>query len=237
VILYANGCSNTAADEAVVPNVFASANAITTIDRRPHPKNLEASWCTVLAKHLKYELVCEAESASSNDRILRTTTSWINNNLDRLDQTFIAIQWTTWEREEWLHEGVYYQVNSSGYDRVPPELKQRYKNYVISHDYRQKTLEWHEKIWQFHCWLNQLNVPHIMYNGWSTFSYMPDRKDWNNQYLGPYDKNLSYNSVLVNNGFKWATPNRYHFRADGHCFWAKYLLQYIIDNKLLQSSK
>lgn len=233
MILYANGCSHTAAAEAVVSDGFAIDDGRHGIDRRPHPKNLEASWCTVLSKHLKYELVCEAETASSNDRILRTTTNWINNNLDKLDQTFIAIQWTTWEREEWLHNGVYYQVNASGCDAVPPELEQRYKHYVIDHDYNQKTLEWYEKIWQFHCCLRQLNVPHVMYNGWSTFSGIPDRKNWNNQYLGPYDKNLSYNSVLVNNGFKWATPNHYHFRADGHCFWSNYVLQYITKNKLL----
>ena len=40
MILYANGCSHTAAAEAVVPDVFAVDNGKNGIDRRPHPTNL-----------------------------------------------------------------------------------------------------------------------------------------------------------------------------------------------------
>lgn len=233
MILYANGCSHTAAAEAVVPDAFAVDDGKAGIDRRPHPKNLAASWCTVLSQHLDADLICEAESASSNDRILRTTRAWIESNRELLPDTFLAIQWTTWEREEWLWQGQYYQVNASGKDYVPRELRQRYQEYVVSVDYNQKTLEWYEKIWQFHVWLRDQNIRHVMFNGWSTFSDMPDRRDWNQQYIGPYNRDLSYNSVLKNNGFEWATPGHFHFRADGHRFWAQYVLQYIQHNQLL----
>lgn len=233
MILYANGCSHTAAAEAVVPEAFAIDDGKNGIDRSPHPLNLAASWCTHLARHLDRDLVCQAESASSNDRILRTTRDWINRNVDLLPQTFMVIQWTTWEREEWLHHGTYYQVNASGIDYVPVELQEKYRNYVIGIDYYQKAIEWHDKIWQFHSWLKQLGIAHVMYNGWSNFSNLQNRYNWGQNYLDPYDYNATYNSVLKNNGFEWATPNGYHFRADGHCFWAQYLLQYITDNKLL----
>jgi hypothetical protein len=237
MILYANGCSHTAAAEAVVSAAFAEDDGLNGIDRRPHPLNLAASWCTHLAQHMGRELVFQAESASSNYRILRTTTDWINNNPDLVKQTFMVIQWTTWEREEWLHNGIYYQVNASGIDYVPEELQQQYKNYVINVDYNEKTKEWHQQIWKFHCWLKELNIPHVMYNSWSTFSDLSDRHDWGKHYLDPYNRDLSYNSVLKNNGFEWASSTGYHFRADGHCFWAQYLLQYIVDNKLLESPK
>lgn len=233
MILYANGCSHTAAAEAVIPNAFAEDDGLNGIDRRPHPLNLAASWCTHLAGHLNRKLICQAESGSGNDRIMRTTTEWIKTNKDLLPHTFMAIQWTTWEREEWLHDGIYYQVNASGVDYVPQALQDRYKNYIVNVDYTQKTQYWHEKIWQFHLWLRELNIPHVMYNGWSTFSDLSNQMDWKSYYLNPYDRDLSYNSVLKNNGFEWATPGHFHFRADGHCFWAKYLLQYITDNKLL----
>lgn len=233
MILYANGCSHTAAAEAVVPDCFAVDDGKAGIDRRPHPVNLAASWCTKLAEKLNAQLVCEAESASSNDRILRTTKAWIDNNPEKLSQTFMVIQWTTWEREEWLHNGVWYQVNASGTDWVPADLHTRYKEYVVNHDYWTKTLEWHEKTWALHNQLTGLGIPHLFYNGWSTFSDIQDRQPFGKNFLGPYDRDLSYNSVLINNNFKWVTPNHYHFGADGHCFWADYLLQYIHTNQIL----
>jgi hypothetical protein len=237
MILYANGCSHTAAAEAVVREAFAVDDGKAGINRRPHPLNLAASWCTKLAEKLNAELVCDAESASSNDRILRTTQSWLENNADKLSQTFVVIQWTTWEREEWLHNGVWYQVNASGADWVPPELRQRYKEYVINHDYRAKTQEWHTKIWDLHCQLTNSNIPHLFYNGWSTFSDIQNRHPFGTNYLGPYNRDLSYNSVLINNNFEWVSPNHYHFGANGHCFWAEYLLQYINDNNLIATDE
>ena len=35
----------------------------------------------------------------------------------------IVMQWSTWEREEWLHNGIYYQVGASGIDDVPQDLQ------------------------------------------------------------------------------------------------------------------
>jgi hypothetical protein len=76
-------CSHTAAAEAVVQDGFAEDDGRAGIDRRPHPLNLAASWCTHLARDLGRTLVCDAESASSNDRIIRTTREWIANNPDK----------------------------------------------------------------------------------------------------------------------------------------------------------
>ena len=62
MILYANGCSHTAAAEAVVPECFAEDDGRHGIDRRPHPANLAESWCSHLARSLGWELICDAES-------------------------------------------------------------------------------------------------------------------------------------------------------------------------------
>jgi hypothetical protein len=235
MILYANGCSHTAAAEAVVPNCFAKDDGRAGIDRRPHPANLAASWCTQLAEQLGADLVCDAESGSSNDRILRTTQRWLNSQTD-LSNTVVVIQWTTWEREEWLHNGTWYQVNASGTDWVPTDLHLRYKEYVANHDYWAKTQEWYKKIWDLHVELLDKKVTHLFYNGWSTFSDIPNKQDFGKNYIGPYDRKLSYNSVLVNNGFEWVSPNSYHFDAKGHCFWANYVLQYIKQNNLVNTN-
>ena len=233
MILYANGCSHTAAAEAVVPAAFAEDDGRVGIDRRPHPLNLAASWCTKLAKHLNADLVCDAESASSNDRIIRTTREWIANNPERLSNTFMVIQWTTWEREEWLHNGTWYQVNASGADWVPKELQQRYREFVIDIDWTEKTLHAHEQIWALHNQLDNLNIPHLFYSGYSTFSDVQNCHDWGRSYMEPYNRQGSYTAILQQNGHahtKW-----YHFDAKGHCFWANYVLQYIKQNNLVNT--
>lgn len=231
MILYANGCSHTAAAEAVVPEAFAVDDGKNGIDRRPHPANLAASWCTHLARDLGRALHCDAESASSNDRIIRTTREWIANNPEQLKNVLMVIQWTTWEREEWLHNGTWYQVNASGADWVPKELQQRYRQFVIDVDWAIKTQECHEKIWALHTELQNLNIPHLFYSGHSTFSDVQNHHNWTQSYLEPYNRLGSYNAILQTNGHvptKW-----YHFDAKGHCFWAKYLLQYIKQHNLV----
>jgi hypothetical protein len=231
MILYANGCSHTAAAEAVIEAPFAKDDGKNGIDRRPHPLNLAASWCTHLARDLGMDLVCDAESASSNDRIIRTTREWIANNPDKLSNTFMVIQWTTWEREEWLHNGTWYQVNASGVDWVPAELQQQYKRFVISVDWTEKTQECHQKIWALHCELQELGIPHLFYSGYSTFSDVQNHHDWGTSYMEPYNRQGSYAAILQQNGHvhtKW-----YHFDAKGHCFWANYVLQYIKQNNLV----
>ena len=235
MILYANGCSHTAAAEAVVPAAFAVDDGKNGIDRRPHPLNLAASWCTHLARDLGRTLICDAESASSNDRIIRTTREWIANNPDKMSNTFMVIQWSTWEREEWLHNGTWYQVNSSGVDWVPKELQQRYKEFVIGIDNKKKTKHAHEKIWEFHTELQKFGIPHLFYSAYSTFDrWVPTHCDWGTSYLEPYSEHHSYYAILQQNGHvptKW-----YHFDAKGHCFWANYVLQYIKQHNLVNSN-
>lgn len=231
MILYANGCSHTAAAEAVVPDAFAVDDGRNGIDRRPHPLNLAASWCTHLAQDLGMNLVCDAESASSNDRIVRTTREWIQRNSDQLNNTFMVIQWTTWEREEWLHRGTWYQVNASGADWLPIELQDRYRQFVIDVNWTEKTQQAHEKIWALHNELNSKQIPHLFYSGHSTFSDIQKHYTWGKSYLEPYSRAHSYNAILQHNGHK---PTKwYHFDAKGHCFWAQYLLQYIKLNNLV----
>ena len=231
MILYANGCSHTAAAEAVVPDAFAVDDGRAGIDRRPHPLNLAASWCTHLAQDLGMDLVCDAESASSNNRIARTTREWISANPDQLSNTFMVIQWTTWEREEWYHNGTWYQVNASGSDWLPVALRNQYRQFVVDVDWTAKTKHAHEQIWALHCELETKHIPHLFYSAHSTFSDIQKHYNWDKSYLQPYSREHSYYAILQQHGHK---PTKwYHFDAKGHCFWAKYLLQYIKQHNLV----
>lgn len=235
MILYVNGDSHTAAAEAVNSFAFAEDDPkLAHLKRLPHPDNLNVSWGRILADSLKCGLHCDAESASSNDRIIRTTERWIKNNHSEIYRTLMVIQWSTWEREEWEHNGIYYQVNASGIDDVPGELQQKYKEFVANIDWHKKEHEAHEKIWQFHCYLESLQIPHVFFNGNSYFERISDKKDWGTSYVGPYDNQMTFDWLIRSQGIETVTPNSYHFGKLGHSSFARFMLQYIVKNKLVK---
>lgn len=233
MILYANGCSHTAAAEAVVPDVFAVDDGKHGIDRRPHPTNLAASWCTRVAHRLGMDLECQAEAGGSNPRIIRTTKAWLESNQHLWPDVFVAIQWTTWEREEWLHNGTWYQVNASGIDWVPKELRNQYKRFIMEVDWAAATQRCHEQAWDLHQWLQSRQIRHIFFSGHSTFSNIQNRQNWNRCYMDPYEPAGSYHNWLIQNGGTYANPQSYHFDAASHRLWAEHVLQYINRNQIL----
>jgi len=240
LIVYVNGDSNSAGAEAVKPACFAEDDPLYwRLGRQPHPDNLAASYGCELANRLGAILDCDAESASSNDRIMRTTRRYLENNKPDL----LIIGWATWEREEWLHDGTYYQVTASGTDAVPPELAERYRNWVIGQTTatrEDKMLAWHQRIYQLHLDLETAGIRHVFFNCFSDFANIasgqittdnsdnPNRSglhEWNHSYIGPYDKQLTYYQWLTNQGFQ--ATKHYHFLAEAHRAWADYLYEFL----------
>lgn len=234
MILYVNGDSHTAAAEAV--NSYAFAEDDTNLwgqGRVPHPDNLAVSWGKVLADKLDAILVCDAESAASNTRIMRTTRQWLLDNPVAYKDTLMIIQWSTWERQEWLIDGVYYQVNASGQDSVPDHIKETYKRYIADIDWNHAREQAHRDIWNFHQELKLLGVNHIFFNGNSSFLGIQTRQEWDTSYINPYNVSGTYNGWLRINGYNTVHPDSWHFGKEAHSFWADYMLQYIIDNHIL----
>jgi hypothetical protein len=238
MILYVNGCSHSAAAEAAVPHAWACDDGdLWEHGDNPHPANLAVSYGLHIADALGAELVCQASSGGSNDRTIRTTKDWIENNPNKIKHTFMILQWTTWEREEWLHEGTWYQVNASGIDSVPNELQERYKNYVMNIDWVVKTSQAHDKIWTMHLYLNALGIRHLFFSGHGTFSNIQNHRDWGKEYMHPYVREESYHNWLKNNGGIYANAASYHFDAKSHRLWADHVLQYIYDNNLIVTNE
>jgi hypothetical protein len=232
MILYVNGDSHAAAAEAVVPHAWAEDDEFFWgLGRKPHPENERASFGCELANHLYAILQCDAQAGGSNARIIRTTREWLHNQ-DRVDDIFVILQWSTWEREEWFHDTEWWQVNASGVDHVPHDLEERYKKFIVEVDWHTARDRAHEEIWQFHQELKLNKVRHIMFNGNNDFSGLSQR-DWGANYIGPYDPAQTYNSILRARGFKTVNPESWHFGADAHCFWGNYLLQYMNSNNLV----
>jgi hypothetical protein len=233
MILYVNGDSHTAAAEAVNRHAFAMDDSdLFYMGRAPHPENLAVSWGRRLADSLKAGFHCGAESASSNSRIIRTSREWLDSQPGNQD-LLVIIQWSTWEREEWLHNNVYYQVNGSGIDSVPEELQQRYKEFVTNIDWQAKTQKAHEDIWAFHQELASNNIRHIFFNGNNDFGPLKERYDWGTSYISPYDPTQTFNYLIQDQGIQTVAPNSWHFGKDGHSYFHRFMLQYIITNKLI----
>jgi hypothetical protein len=233
MILYVNGDSHTAAAEAVNPHAFAEDDpALSYLGRTPHPANLAVSWGRRLSETLKAGFHCSAESASSNARILRTTRDWLYQQVT-YDDVIMIIQWSTWEREEWLYNGVYYQVGASGTDSVPPEAAERYREYIVNIDWKQKTLQAHNDIWNLHKELSDREIRHIFFNGNTDFSQITDQKEWGPAFIGPYDTAQTFSALIQAQGIPTVTPNSWHFDKRGHDFWHKYLVNYMIENQYI----
>lgn len=236
MIVYVNGDSHSAGAEAVNTHCFANDDPkFRHLGREAHPDNLVASYGYKIAQHFNASLVLDAQSASSNDRIIRTTREYIADHTPDL----IIIGWATWEREEWLHNGVYYQVSGGGFDSVPEELHTQYKEWVIkkSQTYAQDELTSFEKIQQLHIELNERNIPHLFFNTYMHFGHVALNSqilyNWGNNYIDPYNQNGTYYYWLHNQGFRCVQHHTvhesYHYGADAHQAWASHIIPYAKD--------
>ena len=232
MVIYINGDSHTAGAEAVNPYAFAMDDPqLFYMGRQPHPENALVAWPRVLGELIKMPMHNNAESASSNSRIMRTTREWLDTTTHR--SIFVIIQWSTWERQEWLYQGDYLQVTASGTDDVPPELETQYKEFVANHDWHQSARQAHQDIWNFHQELNDRDIKHLFFNGnWAFDTAYIEPLDWEKSYIGPYDQDLCFSQWLKNNKFNTVAPNSYHFGPRAHTSWARFVLQYIVNNNL-----
>ncbi len=218
MILYVNGDSHSAGAEAVNDFCFANDDPLYyALGRIPHPDNERVSYGCNIANELYAVFHCDAESASSNSRIIRTTQKY----LETTTPDFVIIGWSTWEREEWLHDGTYWQVNAGGVGHDwPNTIKEKYIDYIASIDTKQAEQQAHNNIHQLHTELMDLKIPHVFFNTYNHFQQ--EQKDWHDSYVEPYNYNMTYYNWSINQGCK--PKSGYHFGVDAHRKWADFLL-------------
>lgn len=236
MIFYVNGDSHTAAAEAVNQHAFAEDDGqLKHLGRLPHPDNLAVSWGRYVADLIKAAFHCDAESASSNRRIIRTTKKYVEDHKNIMHSTLMIIQWSTWEREEWLIDGQYYQINASGIDEVPKSHETKYKQWIADIDWHGVQQQAHRDAWDLHQYLDYNGVKHVFFNGNSHFDprVVGSELDWGTTYIGPYDAKMTFSQWLLDNGFDTVSPKSWHFGSDAHAAWGRFMLQYIVNNHLL----
>ena len=113
------------------------------------------------------------------------------------------------------------------------------KNQNISTGLNKLTKE--HLIQMIHEELNEKNIPHVFFNGNNDFDIIENprfdidcrRRDWGTSYIGPYDPKMTYDSLIRAQGIETVAPNSWHFGRDGHSYFSRFMLQYIIDNKFI----
>jgi len=233
--LYVNGDSHAAAAECVNNYGWALDDGLYWgLGKKPHPDNARASFGCEIANQLNAVLELDAQAGGSNQRIIRTTRNWLEQQQD-VSNIFVLIQWSTWERQEWYYEGEWLQVNASGIDHVPLELQDQYRDFVVSINWNEVTEQAHRTIWKFHQELELQGIRHLFFNGNNHFGTVRQPANWKNCYISPYDPAQTYDRVLKNNGFHTVNSSSWHFGPDAHCFWAEHVLHYINANNLLST--
>jgi len=238
VILYVNGDSHGAGAElAQIRNGVLSEFNDATRQYQPAQgsQDLQAecvkrSYSQQLANHLGAELVCEAESGGSNARTLRVTREYLKCNRPDL----LVIGCSPHEREEWWHNGIAYQVTGGGVKSVPAELADRYKQWVINNSTPSainfRTTSFHKELFDFHQELLEMSVPHVFFNTFNSFQFVPDMGgvpfDWGNCFVEPYLESYTYCSWLKNQNYQTVSPTSMHFGPAGHQAWADFLYQH-----------
>ena len=96
--LYVNGCSMSDgsclipySDERIKRLGLNQTNWDIGFDER---------WSKLLSDKLGLEEINEARHGGSNDRIVRMTIEWCNNNQDKINDTLFVIGWTNYDRFE-----------------------------------------------------------------------------------------------------------------------------------------
>jgi len=220
-VIYVNGDSHSAGAEIINGYCFAADDRrYIAWGSRAHPEAIPHTYGYKIAQALNQPFFLEAESASSNARILRTSREFVDETKDK-SKLFVIIGWTTAEREEWEYLDGYMQITSSGTDSVPESMAEEYKEWVINQTYeevKRKQKIWREKITEFSNYLNSVNVNHLFFRSQEFIEH-------------------SYEQ-----GYTTVSPGSLHFGIDAHTAWYKYLLpkvqaQYQIKTGLTQPSK
>ena len=201
-MIYVNGDSHSAGAELVQNFCFAEDDPrYLAYGRRAHPEAIPHTYGYKIAQALNQSFFLEAESASSNARILRTTQKTISETKDK-SKLFVIIGWASWEREEWEYLDGYLQVTASGIDSVPESMEEEYKEWVVNQtpeECKRKEQLWTQKIAQFSKELDDQKIKHLFFH------------------------TSEYRKYLREQGYQTVNGG-YHYGADGHTAWFKHLL-------------
>lgn len=193
-----------------------------------------------------------AYTGASNDRIYDTTMEYLQTN--RPD--FVLIGWSEMSRVQWYttekNPGRFYEINNLGVGRqpLPEEFRERYNHWqsFMAKDWkfgRVMGLYWREKIYNLHCLLTDLEIPHLFFHAFHRFHvYAKEHQlNWHHRFIDPYEipgvepgtvtPSFTYIQWCQRQGYQEITPGWYHFEPAAQLEWAELLVQHVTQHNLL----
>lgn len=198
----------------------------------------------IVANHFDFKFDCMAKNGASNDHIMRITEQWINNTDCDNKEKFVFIGWSTWERQEYLIDNQYYDIDGwliNNAQGLPAQLQQHMlemKKQIDSNpDYMdEQAMIWAERIHYFAQSLEARGIGYLFWNAYmKLLKPIPvDKFVFDHRYVLPYtDCFNQYFYLKQVRNCKPIDNDPYHFDADGHRKWAEFLIQYIQDWNIL----
>jgi hypothetical protein len=237
MILYVNGDSHSLGHgTGSTAGMTTNDNQFHHIDEAPHPDNLPHSYGAVLARDMGMDLVCQARSGGSIARAIRTTKQFVYQTQGKV---FVLIGMPSFEREEWAdNHGHWWPINSSGYEKLPYAMQEKYRQWVIdwsvsSTGYYHIQKQHHATLIKFHEWLNAHSVKHLFFNTAQMFSLDGrfEEYDWGHSYYQPYGLHDSTDQFCLWCRSRGFLPDKDgHYGKDAHLAWARELKPYIENN-------
>lgn len=196
-------------------------------------------WPDLLSKHIDTTLINHAMPGISNSSILRSTKEFLQKNSD-LQDVFVILGTTSWEREEWEHDGKLYNVSAgAGTDTWPAELQNRFKDWVVTQTdtvRAYKSNQTHQEFYDLHVQLTKNGIGHVFFHTMNPFMDGADFKtldkfDWGSAFIDPYISDSCYFWYLKNQGFEPTAG--FHHMESAQQHWAKFMLQYLQGHNLI----
>lgn len=213
-MIYVNGDSHTAGADIIPGICFAQDDPrYLAYGRRPHPEAVVETWGYKVAQIFNQGFFCDAESGSSNQRILRTTRNFLDSTKDKTSACVI-IGWTTWEREEWQDGEDYVQVTASGTDSVPEHMAEEYKQWVSAQtpsELERKRTQQYKEILELHHQMRELDVKHLFFHVNESVQTQDFGLNWHP---------IVYTKWLLEQGHQTSTG---HFDSKAHTAWANFI--------------
>jgi hypothetical protein len=246
MIILANGCSHASGAE---------------LDESNTDYCYEKAWPKYLADLLKFKNVNLARSGASNDRILRTTYSWVSNYLSARKNPanlFVVILWSGVHRTEIATD---FQENNQYFDNgwLPLIIgnDERYKKYFDKETYmfyklwvmkscnRYNHTKFYMNVLGMQFFLKSLGIKYLFWNTtvplidtppeMKTFYNLVDKKYY------PFATMGKNNYMSIAKRRKWKISEislrgefKSHYDEDAQIEFANYLHKLILDHKLLE---
>jgi hypothetical protein len=175
----------------------------------------------------------ESSLGGSNDRMVRTTIEWFDNNIDKWDEVLVILGFIDYIRIEfWDEEGnVWDRWNVSDWEYEHDD-KEWWKKYVTFF-YNEVSLHHNLKnqILLLTSFFDSNNIKYLMFFSWGTeIEEFKDFKTINKKYI----ISETFKEYIENKiGPKKALTKCDHPSVDGHKTWTEKLYEELVDRKVL----